>query len=48
MLLLRVDKRELKTFLRFLNGDYYKSPLSNMNFIAASKRALPKTTNEAN
>jgi len=45
---LPADKRELKTILRFLDEDYYKSPLSKTNFITNSKRALPKVANEAN
>jgi len=36
---LPVDKRQLKTLLRFLDEDYYKSPLSKTNFVTNSKRA---------
>lgn len=36
-----LDKRELKTLLRFLDEDYYKSPLSRTNFVTNSKRAVP-------
>lgn len=32
------SKAELKTILRFLDEDYYKSPLSNTHFITNSKR----------
>ena len=32
------EKAELKNLLRFLDEDYYKSPLSKMNFISNSKR----------
>lgn len=34
------DKKALKTLLRFLDEDYYKSPLSNTNFISNSKRPV--------
>jgi Domain of unknown function (DUF4868) len=34
-------KSELKTLLRFLDEDYYKSPLSQTHFISNSKRAAP-------
>lgn len=34
------DKKSLKTLLRFLDEDYYKSPLSKTNFLSNSKRAL--------
>lgn len=34
------DKKSLKTLLRFLDEDYYKSPLSKTNFLTNSKRAL--------
>ena len=33
-------KKELKAVLRFLDEDYYKSPLSKTNFITNSKRAV--------
>lgn len=34
------EKKALKTLLRFLDEDYYKSPLSKTNFVTNSKRAL--------
>jgi hypothetical protein len=34
------NKSELKKLLRFLDEDYYKSPLSKTNFITNSKRVL--------
>lgn len=34
------DKKALKTLLRFLDEDYYKSPLSKTNFVTNSKRAV--------
>ncbi|EGQ8231940.1 Kiwa anti-phage protein KwaB-like domain-containing protein [Vibrio parahaemolyticus] len=34
------DKPALKVLLRFLDEDYYKSPLSNTSFVTNSKRAL--------
>lgn len=34
------NKSEFKKLLRFLDEDYYKSPLSKMNFVTNSKRAL--------
>ena len=34
------NKPDLKKLLRFLDEDYYKSPLSKTNFITNSKRAL--------
>jgi hypothetical protein len=37
------DKKELKTLLRFLDEDYYKSPLSNTNFISNSKRPVEQS-----
>lgn len=37
---LPVDKKQLKTLLRFLDEDYYKSPLSKTNFVTNSKRAV--------
>lgn len=37
---LPTDKKQLKTLLRFLDEDYYKSPLSRTNFITNSKRAV--------
>jgi hypothetical protein len=37
-LVMPVEKKDLKTLLRFLDEDYYKSPLSNTNFITNSKR----------
>jgi hypothetical protein len=33
-----LDKPALKVLLRFLDEDYYKSPLSNTNFVTNSKR----------
>jgi hypothetical protein len=38
---LPATKKELKTLLRFLDEDYYRSPLSKTNFISNSKRAVP-------
>lgn len=35
------DKRELKKLLRFLDEDYYKSPLLNNGYISNSKRLIP-------
>jgi len=37
---LPADKKSLKTLLRFLDEDYYKSPLSKTNFLTNSKRAV--------
>lgn len=34
------NKQDLKKLLRFLDEDYYKSPLSKTNFVTNSKRAL--------
>lgn len=34
------DKKALKTLLRFLDEDYYTSPLSRTNFLTNSKRAI--------
>lgn len=34
------DKKALKALLRFLDEDYYKSPLSKTNFVTNSKRAV--------
>ncbi|GAA3720426.1 hypothetical protein GCM10022421_30900 [Oceanisphaera sediminis] len=34
------NKSDLKVLLRFLDEDYYKSPLSNTSFVTNSKRAL--------
>lgn len=34
------DKKSLKTLLRFLDEDYYKSPLSKTNYLTNSKRAV--------
>ncbi len=34
------NKSDFKKLLRFLDEDYYKSPLSKMNFVTNSKRAL--------
>lgn len=42
VILLPQNKPEFKKILRFLDEDYYKSPLSKTNFIANSKRALKK------
>lgn len=39
-MIMPADKKELKTLLRFLDEDYYKSPLSNANFISNSKRPV--------
>jgi hypothetical protein len=38
---LPTNKAELKKLLRFLDEDYYKSPLSKANFITNSKRKVP-------
>jgi len=37
---LPADRKSLKTLLRFLDEDYYKSPLSKTNFLSNSKRAV--------
>lgn len=37
---LPTEKKSLKTLLRFLDEDYYKSPLSKTNFLTNSKRAV--------
>jgi len=37
---LPTDKKALKTLLRFLDEDYYKSPLSKTNYLTNSKRAV--------
>lgn len=34
------DKKSLKTLLRFLDEDYYKSPLSKTNYLTNSKRIV--------
>lgn len=34
------DRKSLKTLLRFLDEDYYKSPLSKTNFLTNSKRVV--------
>ncbi len=34
------EKKALKTLLRFLDEDFYKSPLSKTNFVTNSKRAV--------
>lgn len=34
------DRKSLKTLLRFLDEDYYKSPLSKTNYLTNSKRAI--------
>lgn len=34
------NKPDLKKLLRFLDEDYYKSPLSNTSFVTNSKRAI--------
>ena len=34
------DRKSLKTLLRFLDEDYYKSPLSKTNYLTNSKRAV--------
>lgn len=39
-LILPLQKAELKKVLRFLDEDYYKSPLSSTNFVTNSKRRL--------
>ena len=40
VILIPDNKSEFKKLLRFLDEDYYKSPLSKMNFVTNSKRAL--------
>lgn len=37
---LPTNKANLKTLLRFLDEDYYRSPLSNTNFVTNSKRVM--------
>ncbi len=37
-LLIPTDKKQLKTILRFLDEDYYKSPLLSNYYLANSKR----------
>lgn len=39
-IVLPTSKKALKTLLRFLDEDYYKSPLSKTNFLTNSKRAV--------
>jgi len=39
-LVLPLQKADLKKVLRFLDEDYYKSPLSNTNFVTNSKRRI--------
>ncbi len=39
-LVLPVQKADFKKVLRFLDEDYYKSPLSNTNFVTNSKRPI--------
>lgn len=39
-LILPLQKADLKKVLRFLDEDYYKSPLSNTNFVTNSKRPI--------
>ncbi|MBI5268485.1 MAG: DUF4868 domain-containing protein [Burkholderiales bacterium] len=40
-LVLPDGRKELKALLRFLDDDYYKSPLSQTNYLTNSKRVLP-------
>lgn len=40
---LPTDKKKLKNALRFLDEDYYKSPLSQTNYITNSKRAIKQS-----
>lgn len=40
MIKLPSEKAELKKLLRFLDEDYYRSPLSNTNFVTNSKREV--------
>jgi hypothetical protein len=40
MIKLPSEKAELKMLLRFLDEDYYRSPLSNTNFVTNSKREV--------
>ena len=40
VLVLPNGKKDLKTLLRFLDEDYYKSPLSKTNYLSNSKRAI--------
>jgi hypothetical protein len=44
---LPTNKAELKKLLRFLDEDYYKSPLSKANFITNSKRKVPAAAQNA-
>ncbi|RXF66892.1 hypothetical protein BKM77_01085 [Pseudomonas syringae] len=43
-LLLPEAKSDLKKLLRFLDEDYYKSPLSKTNFLSNSKRVVSRIT----
>lgn len=36
------EKKDLKTFLRFLDEDYYKSPLLQNRYLSNSKRPVPE------
>jgi hypothetical protein len=40
MIKLPATKAELKTLLRFLDEDYYKSPLSKVQYLTNSKRLV--------
>lgn len=40
VLVIPEDKKELKTLLRFLDEDYYKSPLSKTSYLSNSKRPI--------
>lgn len=35
------QKRDLKAFLKFLNDDFYQSPLTDVQYVSSSKRKLP-------
>lgn len=39
-LMLPGTKRDLKAFLKFLNDDYYESPLTDVQYVSSSKRKL--------
>ncbi len=42
-LVLPTIRKDLKTLLRFLDDDYYKSPLSQTNYLTNSKRVVGRT-----
>ncbi|MFC4308259.1 Kiwa anti-phage protein KwaB-like domain-containing protein [Steroidobacter flavus] len=39
---LPANKKDLKTLLKFLNDDYYESPLTETRYVSSSKRKLPQ------